>query len=224
MHILLFDIDGTLISTGGAGRAALENAFAQECGYTGPIQHVSMSGRTDRAIIRDMLRMHGYPDQPESIQRVFARYLTILPTTLAAYQGRVLPGIAELLDSVKPREDVAVGLLTGNIQKGARLKLAHYRLDHHFAFGGFGDRHFDRDDVAREALEAVTARCNGSVCPDRIWVIGDTPFDVRCARSIGARALAVCTGWHCMQELAESRPDLLLQDLSDPGQLLAALA
>jgi phosphoglycolate phosphatase-like HAD superfamily hydrolase len=116
--------------------------------------------------------------------------------------------------------NVAVGLLTGNVRDGARTKLGHFGLYEHFQFGGFGDHHFDRDDVARDALAAVHA-CVGSHCTaDRIWVIGDTPLDVRCARAIGARVAAVATGLHSCEQLAASEPDLLFDDLSDPTPLL----
>src|SRR5262249_6688287 len=118
------------------------------------------------------------------------------------------------------REQVAVGLLTGNVRAGAWLKLGHYGLDHHFAFGGFGDHHWERDDVAREALAAAHAHLPGRVVPERVWVIGDAPLYVQCARAIGVRAAAVATGWHSRAELAAARPDLLLTDLSDPTPLL----
>src|SRR5262249_19131903 len=150
-------------------------------------------------------------------------YLNLLPATLAEHQGRVLPGIATLLESLRGRDDVVLGLLTGNVRDGARLKLGHYGLYEHFVCGGFGDEHFDRDDVAREALAAGRRRLNGSVDLARTWVIGDTPLDVRCARCIGARAVAVGTGWHSLDELAATAPDLLVADLTDPGPLLSLL-
>jgi phosphoglycolate phosphatase-like HAD superfamily hydrolase len=132
----------------------------------------------------------------------------------------VLPGIADLLEHLAGREQTAVGLLTGNLRRGARAKLGHFDLHRHFAFGGFGDHHWERDDVAREAWGVVHERFNGSVTPDRVWVIGDTPLDVQCARAIGARVAAVATGWHDREELAASAPDLLLDDLSDAAPLL----
>src|SRR5207302_7838486 len=130
-------------------------------------------------------------------------------------KGRVLPGIADLLAHLRQRDQVAVGLLTGNVRAGAQVKLGHFGLFEHFSFGGFGDHHFDRDDVAREALAAVRAHVHPEVTPDRIWVIGDTPLDVRCARAIGANVLAVATGTHTLAELAAAAPDLVLKDLSD---------
>ena len=133
----------------------------------------------------------------------------------------MLPGVVELLLRLRDREDVLVGLLTGNVRDGARVKLGHFGLYEHFPFGGYGDHHFDRDDVAREALAEVKRLLNGTADPARIWVVGDTPLDVRLHRAIGARAAAVATGWHTTEELADHRPDLLLTDLSDPAPLLA---
>ena len=199
----------------------MEAALASEFGVSDSADHVPFSGRTDRAIARDLFGLRGIEDSPENWRRFVRGYLGHLPGFLARYQGLVLPGIAELLEKLAARRDVAVGLLTGNIRDGARLKLGHYGLYHHFAFGGFGDQHLDRDAVARDALAAVHSHCNGSVDCGRIWVIGDTPLDIRCARAIGARAVAVGTGWHALEDLAAERPDLVLADLSDPGPLFA---
>jgi phosphoglycolate phosphatase-like HAD superfamily hydrolase len=220
MHVCLFDIDGTLITSGGAGKAALEAGLREEFGIERPIEKLSLSGRTDVAILADLLRMYQLAETAQNRVRLIGAYLRHLPRCLAAGCGRVLPGIAELLARLRGRDDVAVGLLTGNVRAGARLKLGHFGLDEHFAFGGFGDLHPDRDDVAREALAEAHRHLNGRVVSQRVWVIGDTPLDVRCARAIGARAVAVLTGWHTREELAEARPDLLLDDLSDPAPLL----
>lgn len=220
MHICLFDIDGTLIRSGGAGKAALEAALAEEFGITRLIDKLELSGRTDRAIIADLFRMHVIDDTPENHERLREAYLCHLPRYLHA--AHVLPGIAELLAHLSGRRDVGLGLLTGNVREGAKAKLGFFGLYDYFAFGGYGDHHLDRDDVAREALAEVRRQFNGSIQLERIWVIGDTPLDIRCARSIGARAVAVATGWHSLAELAAHRPDLLLADLSDPAPLLSS--
>lgn len=221
MHVCLFDIDGTLILTGGAGKAALEAAFLAEFGTAHLIEKLQLSGRTDRAIVRDLFRLHEIEETAEARERLLMSYLARLPACLARMQGQVLPGIAAFLAQLAERDDVAVGLLTGNVRAGARLKLGHYQLLHHFAFGGFGDHHHDRNDVAREALREVQARFDGTVAPGRIWVIGDTPHDVSCARCIGARVAALATGWHSLEELKACQPDVALADLSDAGPLLA---
>lgn len=221
MHVCLFDIDGTLLSSGGAGKAAMEAALASAFGVRQIVGRVPFAGRTDRAIGRDLFRVHAIAESPENWQRFVAEYLLHLPGCLTRHQGRVLPGIVQLLAHLQSRDATILGLLTGNLRDGARIKLSHYNLFHHFAFGGYGDHHWDRDDVAREALALVRRHCNGSERLDRVWVIGDTPLDVRCARAIGARVAAVATGLHSLDELAAEDPDCLLPDLSDPTELLA---
>jgi phosphoglycolate phosphatase-like HAD superfamily hydrolase len=221
MHVCLFDIDGTLLRSGGAGKIAMEEALAVEFGVPADSDGVPFSGRTDRAIARDLFARYAIAPTAANWQRFLGRYLLHLPECLAKHHGQVLPGIAALLEQLAGREEMAVGLLTGNVRDGARIKLSHYHLYHHFAFGGFGDHWLERDEVAHEALAAVRSHCPGAVDPERIWVIGDTPLDVACARAIGARAIAVATGWHPPAELAAAQPDLLLTDLSDPSPLLA---
>ena len=128
--------------------------------------------------------------------------------------------MAELLEYLMPRERVLLGLLTGNVRAGARIKLGHFGLWDYFRCGGFGDHTFDRDDVARAAFQDVQAHLGKDVDPADVWVIGDTPLDVRCARAIGAKVVAVATGWHPLGELAGCRPDVLLADLTHAAELL----
>src|SRR5579863_3873808 len=149
MHIILFDIDGTLLASGGAGKLALETAFTEDFGRELRVQ-VPYSGRTDRAIVRELFESHDVAHTPANLEKLLAGYLRRLPGCLERMQGRVLPGIADLLVHLKERDEVAVGLLTGNVRAGAKVKLGHFGLFEHFTFGGFGDHHFDRDDVARE--------------------------------------------------------------------------
>jgi phosphoglycolate phosphatase len=222
MHVCLFDIDGTLLNSGGAGKVAIETALVEDFGVTLRTQ-VVYSGRTDRAIARDLLRFHDIVETPEHRQRLVDGYLRRLPEALASHNGHVLPGIAALLQVLLERDDVAVGLLTGNIRAGAEVKLGHFGLFEHFAFGGFGDHHFERDDVAREALAVIHELHGTGVDTESIWVIGDTPLDVQCARAIGARAVAVATGWHTLDQLRATEPDLLVADLSDHSPLLRLL-
>jgi phosphoglycolate phosphatase-like HAD superfamily hydrolase len=219
MDIVLFDIDGTLLASGGAGKLALETAFTEDFGTELRFQ-VPYSGRTDRAIVRELFERHQVAHTPTNLEKLLAGYLRRLPSCLERMKGRVLPGVAELLAHLGKAERVAVGLLTGNVRAGAKAKLGHFGLYEHFGFGGFGDEHLDRDDVAREALAAVRCHVCPEVLTERIWVIGDTPLDVRCARAIGARAVAVATGSHTFEELTASAPDLVLSDLSDPWPFL----
>jgi phosphoglycolate phosphatase-like HAD superfamily hydrolase len=220
MYVCLFDIDGTLLASGGAGKSALEDALAEEFGVRSGMQKIKLSGRTDRAIVHDLLSLSGLEDNEENRARLLSAYLKHLPGCLARGNGTVLPGVLALLQLLDSRTDVVVGLLTGNVQAGARLKLGHFGLAEYFAFGGYGDEHHCRDDVAREALLAVKTHLKGDVDPGRICVIGDTPYDVRCARAIGAKVVAVLTGYHDRVELTACKPDVLLDDLSDPAPLL----
>ncbi len=224
MPVILFDIDGTLVRTGGAGKAAMELALAEEFSVALQAEEIPYSGRTDRAISADLLRAHGIAVTAENVTRLIDGYLARLPTALGQYAGVVCPGIADLVLALHSRSDVTLGLLTGNVRRGAAHKLGHYGLWDFFPLGGFGDDHAERDDVARTALAEVRRHTGRETDPSEVWVIGDTPLDVKCARAIGAKAIAVATGWHPIEDLACTGADVVLADLSDPSQLLAMWA
>ena len=223
MHICLFDIDGTLLHTGGAGQAAMEAALEEEFNVARRSADIPYAGRTDCAIAADLLRFHGIEANADVIRRFTEAYLQRLPTFLKERDGLILPGIRELLATLAARDDLLMGLLTGNFAAGARLKLEHYGLAGYFRFGGYGDCHHHRDDVARTALEEVRRTLGDRLNPERLWVIGDTPSDIRCGRAIGARVVAVATGVFPMEQLAREEPDHLFADFSDPQPLLALL-
>ncbi len=214
--VVLFDIDGTLIHTHGAGRRAFAEVLGSQFGLPDATRGVSFAGRTDRDICGEIFRAHHLPD---SAWDVFAaRYLQQLQSALQHRAGEVLPGVAELirgLEELPQRPKLA--LLTGNLEKGAELKLRSVGLWRHFAFGAYGDQWTDRDDVAREALSIAQAHCG--VAADHLLVIGDTPRDIQCARAIGARVLAVATGECTLEELARHEPDALLPDLTHTDAL-----
>jgi phosphoglycolate phosphatase-like HAD superfamily hydrolase len=225
MYAVLFDIDGTLIQTGGAGQLAFAEAFASEFGVAELSGRVPFAGRSDRAIAFDLMRVHGVPANEENWRRFQGQYLERLPAALKQRRGVVLPGVHELLDELTAMEQPLIGLLTGNVREGARQKLAYYGLSERFAFGGYGDKSDDRCQIAATALDeakqAAELRCalNGqSLCG--VMVIGDTVHDVSCARSIGATAIAVTTGNTSKAELEQAGPDLLLDDLQYPALLL----
>ncbi len=226
-RLCLFDIDGTLVNTGGAGQAAMEAGLARNFGVTRSAEGISTAGRTDRAITEDLLAFHGLPIDEAAIARFLDSYLDGLPAELARLDGRALPGVDELLSKLAARADVVLGLLTGNFIRGARHKLAHFGLDTFFdrdgeLFGGFGDHDRSRDDVARRGRDAALARLQ-DWDPAEVWVIGDTPLDVQCARAISVRVLAVATGMFSRDELAPSRPDVLLDDLSATEKVVSVL-
>lgn len=220
MRTLLFDIDGTLIRTHGAGKAAMEAALRLAFGVTHVNDTVPYSGRTDRAIGRDLLTAHGLESSAENVTRLTETYLAELPAHLGRLGGEVCRGVSVILDVVCGRSDVLIGLLTGNVRRGAATKLTHFGLWDFFPFGGFGDDHFDRDDVARAALVAAHQHHGQGIDPQSVWVIGDSPLDISCARAVGANVVAVATGWHTLTDLGTHKPDLLLPDLGDGREVL----
>lgn len=220
MPIILFDIDGTLIRSGGAGKAAMEAALLAAFGIAEVKDVVPYSGRTDTAIARDLLGVHDIDPSLDNQRALREAYLAQLPGCLKSHGGKILPGVGELLVALQARSDVVLGLLTGNIRVGAKTKLGHFGLWEYFTCGGFGDEHFDRDDVARMALTEVRTHTGREVDPSDIWVIGDTPLDVQCARAIGAKVIAVATGWHPVAELEECKPDHVFSDLSEHERVL----
>lgn len=233
MQIILFDIDGTLISTGGAGQSAMDVVSAETGTRPGDPAKLKYAGRTDKSIIRDHLLEFGIAETDENYAAYRERFLEKLPEHLAARDGYVLPHVENTLRRLD-KESFEVGLITGNMRAAARLKLSHYGLADHFftrrngsyeseAMGGFGDHHFDRDDMARDALCDVQTRLGQHVTGAEIWVVGDTPRDVQCARAIGANVLAVATGSYSYDELRQTEPDILSHDLEQADEWWSAI-
>ncbi len=220
--IVLFDIDNTLLYTGGAGSAAMTAAFAEAYGVADAFAKIEFQGRTDRAIFFDALRLHGLaadaPDADAGFGRFLSAYLGHLDDTLAAKQGHLKPGIPRLLDALLAR-GMALGLATGNLRDGAVRKLRHYGLERYFDRGGFGDTTEDRADMVRDAVAAFGV--NGGHPP--VYVVGDTPADVTSAKANCVFAVGVATGAYTVDELAEAGADVAFPDLSDIEQVLAAL-
>lgn len=225
MFAVLFDIDGTLIQTGGAGQLAFAETFAAEFGVTELSSNVPFAGRSDKAISLELMKRHGVDPSPENWERFRDAYLQRLPSALARRQGRVLPGVTALLDSLEESAHPLVGLLTGNVRAGAEQKLVHYGLNERFGFGGFGDVSDQRCDIAAAAVaeaKRTLALRNGHKSGKLagVMVIGDTVHDISCARAVGAVAVAVPTGGSTREELSEAEPDLLLDDLTNANPLL----
>jgi phosphoglycolate phosphatase-like HAD superfamily hydrolase len=229
MHICFLDIDGTLLLTGGAGQSAFAETFASDFGTPKLDGKVYFSGRSDKAITMDLFRSHGIEPSQANWERFRAGYLNRLEKSLIACQGAVLPGVPALLHALAARGDVAIGLLTGNMREGARRKLCHYGLWDWFPFGGFGDEHMERCDIAAAALSAAElhligddagSTSNGTTANRQIVVIGDTPHDVRCGRSIGACCVGVSTGITPAGELQAANPDVLVETLEATAAIL----
>lgn len=215
-RVIFFDIDGTLLNTGGAGQQAMELALQRDFRIDVPFEGVLTAGRTDRGITQEVFERYSVDDTPENRTRFQRAYLSYLPATLESSPGLLLPGVRELLDALLRKEVAMLSLLTGNYADGAWIKLRHYQLDHFFESGGFGDHHADRDDVARHALDTVRRESGQQVAGPETMVIGDTPADIRCARAIGATAVAVATGHYSSEELSQHSPDHLFDDFSNP--------
>jgi phosphoglycolate phosphatase-like HAD superfamily hydrolase len=223
LRLVLFDVDGTLINAGGAGRTALARALHEVYGTAGAIDGYDFRGRTDPRIVLDLMGGAGWAE-PEIRARLDACFAAYLRELDARLQGgvRVLPGVPEVVRALSAREDTVVGLLTGNIERGARVKLRSTGLWPYFRVGAFGS-----DDADRRRLPAIArgrARDLGHEVPfERVTIVGDTPLDVDCARACGALAVAVATGRYTQAELATCRPDVLFADLRDLERVVGAL-
>ena len=196
---ILFDIDGTIMTSDHAGTSAMAKT-AKELFEVDEIGPLKVHGRCDRGILAELFESLGvsYDQHREEFCR---RYYENLPASLVENKARLLSGVYCLLEQLQQRNDVALGLLTGNLHIAAKIKLKHVQVDHFFAFGGYGDDFGDRNDVAAEAIESAKTAIGDSFSRNRVWVLGDTPNDIRCAKSVGAKALAVETGGGSRKEL-----------------------
>lgn len=214
IRLILFDIDGTLIATGGAGERAFAEVCRAEFGVLNGTVRLHFAGRTDPSIVRDFFTHHDIEPSPENFQRFFDRYVFHLEHLLGQLDGRVLPGVHAWLSAVAARtEPPLLGLLTGNISLGARIKLGHFGLWDRFETGAFGDDHEDRNQLARIACARARSRLGDDLSGDEILVIGDTPRDVECARAIDAKALTVATGSYSLDELRALCPEWAVKSL-----------
>lgn len=215
---LLFDIDGTLVVTGNSGVRALHRALASAFQVN---QHpnVPFGGRTDQFILREMLTACSIEPSDENFNRLRTEYELHLPETLADGGGCVLPGVQQLLDKLAGDQRFTMGLLTGNVPEAAHAKLAFFGIDHYFNHGVFGDHSHDRHELAAEAA-MVLRKQFGNFEPHHVWVIGDTELDISCARHIGARVIACCTGAHSRAQLTAASPDHLFETLEDHARIV----
>ncbi|HEY2379439.1 MAG TPA: HAD family hydrolase [Gemmatimonadaceae bacterium] len=226
-RLVLFDIDGTLLRTDGAGRRAIHRALIEIFGDTGPADH-RFDGKTDPQIVRELMRVVGHEDEhiDARMQELFARYVVCLREELRDPEHRAvpLPGVTELLAALDARDDVTLGLLTGNLVEGARAKLEAVGIDPRiFVVGAFGSDHELRPELPaiaqRRAREVLGIEVQGR----DVVVIGDTPADVECGREIGARAIGVATGRYSTNELAAHGAAAVFSDLTDTDAIVRAI-
>ena len=218
MKLVLFDIDGTILLTAGAGKRAIHRALLEVYGATGPDDH-RFDGKTDPQIVRELMRIVGHEDDhiDSRMSELLARYVGYLNEELIAKpEGvRVMPGIHELLDVLADRDDVVLGLLTGNLVDGARAKLSAAGIDpDRFVVGAYGSDHETRSELPAVALARARRELGFDLEGRDVVVIGDTPADLSCGRGIGARAIGVATGHYSVEDLASHQPAAVFQDLS----------
>ena len=215
VRLVLFDIDGTLVHTGGAGTAAFTRTFAKHFNLHHGTEKMRFAGRTDVSLVREFFRIHGMAESPENFDFFFENYVFWLEHVLNQNNGDICRGVRELIRDLEALPNPpALGLLTGNIQLGAEIKLRHFDLWKHFQFGGFANDHEDRNHIAVAALERGRRVLGKNLQPQEIVVIGDTPFDVRCGKFIGARTLAVATGGSKIEELMPCGAEWTVPDLT----------
>lgn len=226
-RLILFDIDGTILTSNRAAARAFRAALVQVFGTSGPESGYSFAGKTDPQIATDLLRLAGLPDERISagLPAVWERYLPLLEEELRAVAVTVFPGVRELLERLHAaREEAVLGLLTGNLREGARLKLQAAELDFaRFPVGAYGSDHADRhrlpEVAVRRAEEALGRRFAGK----EVVIIGDTPADVACGAHLGVRTLAVATGTYTREQLAGCAPDHLFPTLEDTDAVWRAI-
>ena len=226
MRLLLWDVDGTLVTARGAGRRALARALTAVFGTAGAIDAYDLRGATDRAIVHDVMTGAGFDATAvrARLDDCFEAYARELASELGDGQGIVvLPGVAEVIRRLDGHPGALLGLLTGNIEEGARLKLAPSGLWPYFRTGAFGSDDADRRRLPSLAARRAHALVGYAFRPHEVVVIGDTPRDVECARAFGAVAVAVASGMCSRDELAATSPDLLLDDLADVDAAISAL-
>jgi len=213
VKLLLFDIDGTLVATGGAGVRALNRAFCQVVGIVNALDGVRLHGKTDPAIIREVFTARGTPNPTPSFNQILSAYIEFLPEEVdRSTHYRVLPGVLSFLQDFHRHPDLAFGLATGNVERGARIKLARGNLNSFFAFGGFGSDAESRTELVRRAAENGARHAGGKVHPQEIFVIGDTPRDIDAGREAGFRTVGVATSDYSLEDLQAAGADLILSD------------
>ena len=222
-RLLLWDIDSTLINSGGAGDKSLKRIVRERYGVEDDFHDIEIAGRTDIGIVRSILQKYQESPNESNVSAFLENYLTYLAELLPQLQGRVLPGVNEILTRLHRRPDRVLALLTGNLERGAKLKLQQYRLWDYFEFGAFADDHHDRNELGAFARARAKEKHGTEFEVAQIDVIGDTGHDIACGKIFGARTIAVATGSWSRERLAEHKPDFLFDDLSQVDEVMSTL-
>lgn len=216
VRLVLFDIDGTLIRTGGAGVRAFAKVFATEFNAVDGFEQLKFAGRTDAGLVREFFGVHEIPPTPANFERFFERYVFWLDQMMRNCQGNVCPGVREFLQGLQALlQPPLLGLLTGNIRLGAEIKLRHFNLWDCFQTGAFADDHEEREQIAAVARARGSRILRRDLRGDEVLVIGDTPLDIACAHAIGAKVMAVATGGYSLPELRKHSPDWAVPNLGE---------
>ncbi len=225
LRLVLFDIDGTILRSDGAGRRAMVAALREVFGAAGPEDH-RYDGKTDPQIVREVMRLEGHRDAhiDERMDALMTLYLARLERELADANTFVYPGILELLDALEAREDTILGLLTGNLREGAHAKLRAAGIDpSRFRIGAFGSDHEHRPELPALARQRAQAQLGIQLDGPHLVIIGDTPADIECGRSLGVRAIGVATGSYSVDELLECGPHAVFETLADTSRVVSAI-
>ena len=223
MKFVLFDIDGTLIDSGGAGVRSLNLAFEDMFSVRDAFSMISVAGKTDMQIMKEGLMFHGIKYHNGVVLAFLKTYVKHLKANIDGSRGHVKRGVKEALDILKSNEDYILGLLTGNVEEGAYIKLETFGLGSYFDIGAFGSDDEDRNRLLPLAVEKLEKRRSIKMSFGDCVVIGDTPRDIDCAKPYGARALAVATGPFSFTELSAAGADEVFEDLSETQKFLSVL-
>jgi phosphoglycolate phosphatase len=227
MRLVLFDIDGTLLNSEGLGRASMQRALAEVFGSPGNPSY-RYDGKTDKQIVRDVMRLEGHSDEhiDSRMETLILLYLEGLRTGAKSgkFNVRPLPGVVELLNALEARKDVVLGLLTGNVEPGARVKLTAAGINpDRFRVNAFGSDHEHRPQLPAIAQKRASERLGLDIAGERVIVIGDTPADIECGRSLGARAIGIASGHYTVEQLEAHHPYAVFPSLGDTEKLLETI-
>jgi phosphoglycolate phosphatase-like HAD superfamily hydrolase len=224
VRLILFDIDGTIMESGGAGVRSLDYAFRDVLSSDNIFSDISMAGKTDLQIVREGLARIGLPSDNGYVPKIIDSYLKHLRSEIPKSDKHLKPGIIEALEALKLLSSrYLLGLLTGNFEQGARIKLGSFNLNDYFPSGAFGSDHEDRNMLLPVAVERFRAICGFDISYTDCIIIGDTPRDVACTKPYRASCIAVATGPYGTDSLVDAGADVVLEDLSDTTNLLNIL-